>query len=78
MHFKPRKAKRSIISALLGDNDKINALSSNMQKAMQIQDSNFNKIIEMDKSLVHNLNALLQNEKSHDTDIRALYQIIKS
>ena len=32
----------------------------------------------MDKSLVHNLNALLQNEKSHDTDIRSLYQIIKS
>ena len=72
------KAKRSIISALLGDNDMINALSSNMQKAMQIQDSNFNKIIEMDKSLVHNLNALLQNEKSHDKDIRALYQLIKS
>ena len=32
----------------------------------------------MDKSLVHNLNALLQNKKSHDTDIRSLYQIIKS
>ena len=72
------KAKRSIISALLGDNDKINALSNNMYKAMQIQDLNFNKIIEMDKSLVHNLNALLKNEESHDADIRSLYQIIKS
>ena len=35
----------------LGDNDLINALSDNMQKALQIQDSNFNKIYELDKSL---------------------------
>ena len=56
----------------------INALSNNMQKALQIQDSNFNKIYELDKSLVHNLNALLDNEKSHDKDIRILYQLLKS
>ena len=57
------KAKRSIIGALLGDNDMINALSNNMQKALQIQDSNFNKIYELDKSLVDNLKTLLENEK---------------
>ena len=76
--FNQKKAKRSIISALLGDNDMINALSNNMQKAMKIQDSNFNKIYDLDKSLVHNLNALLENERSHDKDIRILYQLFKS
>ena len=74
----PNKAKRSIISALLGDNDLINALSDNMQKALQIQDSNFNKIHELDKSLVSHLNTLLENEKSHDKDIRVVYQLLKS
>ena len=72
------KAKRSIIGALFGDNDLINALSSNMQKALKIQDSNFNKIYELDKSLVKNLNSLLENEKSHDKDIRLVYQLLKS
>ena len=76
--FNQKKVKRSIISALLGDNDKINDLSSNMQKAMKIQDSNFNKIYDLDKSLVHNLNALLKNERTHDKDIRILYQLFKS
>ena len=45
---------------------------------MKIQDSNFNKIYDLDKSLVHNLNALLENERSHDKDIRILYQLFKS
>ena len=43
----PNKAKRSILGALLGDSDLINELSANMQKALHIQDSNFNKIYEL-------------------------------
>merc|ERR1711895_134499 len=49
-----------------------------MQKALRIQDSNFNKIYELDKSLVKNLTSLLENEKSHDKDIRLVYQLLKS
>ena len=49
-----------------------------MQKALHIQDTNFAKIYELDKTLVNHLNTLLANEKSHDQDIRIVYQLIKS
>ena len=37
-----------------------------------------NCIYELDKSLVSHLNTLLENEKSHDKDIRVVYQLLKS
>ena len=49
-----------------------------MQKALHIQYTNFAKIYELDKSLVNHLNTLFQNEKSHDKDIRIVYQLVKS
>ena len=74
----PQKAKRSILGALVGDSALINQLSANMNKALHIQDTNFAKIYELDKSLVHHLNSILENEKSHDKDIRLVYQLVKS
>ena len=47
------KNKRSILGALLGDSALINQLSANMQKALHIQDTNFAKIYELDKSFEH-------------------------
>ena len=72
------KNKRSILGALLGDSALINQLSANMQKALHIQDTNFAKIYELDKSLVNHLNTLLANEKIHDQDIRTVFQLLKA
>ena len=49
-----------------------------MQKALHIQDTNFAKIYELDKSLVNHLNTLLANEKTHDEDIRTVFQLLKA
>ena len=72
------KNKRSILGALLGDSDLINQLSMNMQKALHVQDTNFEKIYNLDKSLVNNLNTLLENEQTHDKYIRVVFQLLKS
>ena len=74
----PQKAKRSILGALVGDSALINQLSANMNKALHIQDTNFGIFFELDKSIVNHLNSLLENEKSHDKDIRLVYQLVKS
>ena len=69
---------RSILGALIGDSDLINQLNSNMQLAIPTQDENFDRIKHFDQSIVGHVNTLLQNEVTHDKNIRTMYHLMKA
>ena len=49
-----------------------------MKQAFHIQDQNFAKIKELDQSLVNHVNTLLENEITHDQDIRTIFHLLKA
>ena len=69
---------RSILGALIGDSDLINQLNTNMQLAIHTQDENFDRIQHFDQSIVGHVNTLLQNEVTHDKNIRTMYHLMKA
>ena len=72
------RKQRSILGTLIGDSALINQLSTNMKQALHIQDQNFAKIKALDQSLVNHVNTLLENEITHDQDIRTVFHLMKA
>ena len=72
------RKQRSILGALIGDSALINQLSSNMQLAIRTQDENFARIKDLDQSIVSHVNTLLENEITHDKDIRTVFHLMKA
>ena len=46
--------------------------------AIRTQDENFDRIQHFDQSIVGHVNTLLQNEVTHDKNIRKMYHLLKT